>query len=128
MQPIPIAIGWTIAAALLLVEHVALWAQPWRLDPPWTYVIGVATLFIGWAAWGMTAAGPVSPLDAVVNISLVSTSGAVVALAYYVRDRQARAAGHAAIVQQARAFTQAIIDDGGHRDQESGLADPGRRN
>lgn len=129
MQPGPIAIGFVIAAALLLTEHVILWSQPWRLTPPWSYIVGVTTLFVGWIAWGMAASGPIAPLDAVANIAVVSSSGSIIVLAYYIRGRIDNARQTDRIVEKAKSLTQAIIDNGGAKHaRESDLHDPGSRN
>lgn len=128
MQPVPIAIGWVIAGALLLLLHVGMWDKPWRLKEPYTYIVGVATLMCGWIAWGITATGPITPIDAVANLIAVSASGSVIAIAYYVRDRldkrDARAQAQGELLGRARSIrthlTQEMIDRGEN--------DPGRSN
>lgn len=129
MQPGPIAIGWLIAGALLFAEHMGMWEKPWRLDTPWNYLVGVLTLFVGWIAWGMTASGPITPIDAVANISAVTSAGAIVIICYAVRKRLDHKKEHTKTVQEAKALTQAIIDQGdGYAARQPDLRDPGRRN
>ncbi|HEU5100639.1 MAG TPA: hypothetical protein VFU22_16530 [Roseiflexaceae bacterium] len=127
MQPGPIAIGWLLAAALLLVEHIGLWGQTWRLKNPWTYLVGVLTLAVGWIAWAMTAVGPVTPIDAVANIGAVSSAGAVVLVAYYVRgrlaQRDAQAAQQGEIIGMARGLHRELKERA-----DRGENDPGRSN
>lgn len=130
MQPGPIALALTFAAALLFAEHMAMWDQPWRIDAPWSYVLGVATLAASWIVWGLSATGPVTPIDAVASIVLISAGGgAVVVVAYAVRGRLDRARKQTAVVTQAKALTQDLIDQGErHAARESDLRDPSRRN
>lgn len=130
MQPGSIGIAIAFTAALLFAEHVAMWNQPWRVDAPWNYVIGVLTLALGWVVWGLNATGPVTPIDAVVSVMLISfSSGAVIVLCYAVRGRLERAKKNNVVVTQARSLTQAIIDEGkGHAARESDISDPSRRN
>lgn len=129
MQPGPIAIGWTIAATLLIAEHLAMWDQPWRLEAPWNYLVGVVTLAAGWAAWGLTAQGPISPVDAVANIGAVTSSGAAILVAYWLRGRWDRHRKQHATVEQARRLTQDLIDNGGATHaRKPDLHDPSRRN
>jgi hypothetical protein len=120
MQPVPIVIGWLLAAALLIAEHLGMWNQPWRLRRPWNYLVGVLTLATGWIAWAATAASPVTPIDAVANIGAVSTAGVVILIAYYVRgrldqrDKQAQQQGELIGLARGirRDLTQELIDRG----------------
>ncbi len=120
MQVVPTVLGWLLSAAMLLAEHIGMWDQPWRLREPYTYIVGVATLACGWITWGVTATGPVSPIDAVANICAVSSSGVVVAVAYYVRARLGRhldrAQQQGEVIGMARgirqSLTQEMIDRG----------------
>lgn len=92
VQWLPIAFGYIVASLGLIAEHVALWRQPWRLDAPWNYIIGVLTILCGCGVWAMAVRGPIQPDEAWIAFALIAAgSGAWVALAYYVRDRQARA-------------------------------------
>jgi hypothetical protein len=132
MQPGPITIGWALSAALLIAEHIALWSLPWRLKEPWSYVVGVGTLGVGWIAWALTASGPISPIDAVASVGVICSSGVVILLAYYVRGRlgQTREAAQQTgeIIGAAKGLTQALIDGGGKHAGQSGLRDRGRSN
>jgi hypothetical protein len=44
-------VSLTLAAAftavLILIEHIALWSAPWRLEPPASYIVGTATIGLG---------------------------------------------------------------------------------
>ncbi len=129
MQPGPIAIAWVVTAALLFAEHMALWDQPWRLDAPWNYLLGVLTLAVGWAIWGLTARGPISPIDAVANIGAVTTSGAVILACYWWRGRWEKRQKQSTAVEKARQLTQSLIDEGGATHaRKPDVRDPSRRN
>jgi len=41
----------TVSGAALLLEHVVLWAEPLRLQPPANYVVGTATLGAALTWW-----------------------------------------------------------------------------
>ena len=91
IQWFPILLGWLIASLGLIAEHVALWRQPWRLDAPWNYVIGVLTILCGCAMWAGTVQGHIAPDEAWVAYAIISVgSGAWIALAYYIRGRLER--------------------------------------
>ena len=129
MQPFSIALALAFTAALLIAEHVVMWDQPWRVERPWNYVIGVGTLAVGWIVWGVTASGPVTPIDAAVSIILISFgSGATVLLCYAVRGRLDRAKKNNSVVAEAERLTQAIIDGERHAARQPDLHDPRRRN
>ena len=129
MQPGPIAIGWVLTASLLLAEHIGLWEQPWKIDAPWNYMLGVLTLTVGWIAWGLTARGPISPIDAVANIAAVTSAGVIILICYWARGRWDKRQKQSAIVSKARSLTQAIIDEGtGHAARQPDVHDPSRRN
>lgn len=130
MQPGAIALATAFTAALLFAEHVALYAQPWRVQRPWNYVIGVVTLAAGWAVWGLTADGPVAPIDAAISIMLISFgSGSVVVLSYAVRGRLEQAKKNSDVITKAKILTQDLIDQGErHAARQSDIHDPSRRN
>lgn len=113
MQLLPILQGWIVASALLIAEHIALWEQPWRLEAPWNYVVGLGTVLLGCLVWAVTARGPVAPLDAWGSFVLVSTSGGWITLGYYVRGRQGRRKKAQDDAVRAIRLTQELIDAGG---------------
>jgi hypothetical protein len=130
MQIGSIALATAFTAALLFAEHIALWAQPWRIHRPWNYVLGVSTLAAGWLVWGVATAGPIAPVDAAISIVLVSFgSGSVVVVCYAVRGRLDQSRRNSNVVAQAERLTQDIIDQGErHAARQSDLHDPSRRN
>lgn len=130
MQPEAIAIALIITAALLVAEHVALYDQPWHIDEPWNYAVGVATLAAGWIAWGLIADGPVRPIDAAISIVLISFgAGAAIVVCYWFRGRLELAKKNTAVVTKARALTQDLIDKGtGHAAGKSDVHDRSRNN
>ncbi len=129
MQPGPIAIAWIVTASVLIALHIAMWDQPWRLDAPWNYLIGVLTLAVGWAIWGLVASGPISPIDAVANIGAVTTAGGSILACYWLRGRWDKRQKQNETVAQAKRLTQDLIDNGGRQDaRQPNLHDPSRRN
>src|SRR6185369_5240235 len=87
----PIALGYIVASLGLIAEHIALWRQPWRLDAPWNYIIGVLTILAGCGVWASAVQGHIAPDEALIAFAIIAVgSGAWIALAYYIRDRQER--------------------------------------
>lgn len=79
-----ISIGAVVAAALLIVEHVTLWQQPWTLSRPASYAVGTATLGLGIS---ITAALLNQPLIAYVFWGVAIPAGAMVIIAYWMRAK-----------------------------------------
>lgn len=102
-----------ISSALLVLEHVALWGPTWRVERPWNYAMGVATLLVGAFVWGATTQGPVTAMESVFAFFLISTSGVWVIAGYYLRDRHARHKQSVEKTAQAKQLTQALIDERG---------------
>lgn len=113
MQIAPILQGWLVSSALLIAEHVGLWQQPWRLDAPWNYIVGLGTVLFGCFVWAVTVQGPVTGVDAWGSFFLIATSGGWVALGYYIRGRLAKQKKHDEKAVKAIRLTQELIDQGG---------------
>ena len=117
---------WLISAALLTVEHVTLWGHPWRLVPPYNYIVGVATLLFADLIWAFNTTTN-RPIDAFYAFATIATSGAAIVLGYYIRNRIDLRDKARDMAQQAHQLTQSLIDQGGRRNaRESEIHD--RRN
>lgn len=94
--------------AALIALHIGLWDRPWRASPPFTYVIGVGTLGLGWTAWAIWTN---QLMIAVAWWAFAAIAGTPIAIAYWVRhvlaqrDQAAFDAG-----RLSAPLTQAIID------------------
>jgi hypothetical protein len=85
-------------AGMLLLEHVVLWNQPYRLPRPVAYLVGTATLGCGFSAWAWRRYP-----DAVIGYWMIAgICGSAVVGAYWIRhvlhelDRRAYVAGRIA--------------------------------
>jgi hypothetical protein len=105
----PIAIGYIVAAVALVAEHVLLWPMSWRIERPWTYVMGVLTLLFGCFVWARIVRRPVDPMDALTAFALICTSGKWVIAAYWFRDRDAKRKQAAELTGKAIALAQDLI-------------------
>lgn len=81
-----VALAWVVTLLTLIVVHLLLWRQPWRLKPPAPYVIGVLILLGGDGVWAFLQAktGPVSPWLAFIARVAIASAGAIIILAYYI--------------------------------------------
>lgn len=105
-------------AALIVAEHIALWRAPWRLEPPASYIVGMATVGLGMILWGLA----VGQVDAAFAFwILTSAAGMADVGAYWVRgrlaalDRRAYRAGQVAGPDDE--------DDHGASDESAGAGD-----
>lgn len=87
-----IALGWLIASMALVLEHVGLWSQPWRLAEPVNYIVGVLTILAGctvWA-WRQSQEGAIDPWLALIAFGIIAVgSGGWIILAYWLRGKLA---------------------------------------
>lgn len=125
IQWFPILLGWLVASLGLIAEHIALWGQPWRLEVPWSYIVGVLTITAGCAVWAAAHTGGPSADEAFIAFCAIAWgSGGWIALAYYIRGRMERAKKAAEkrgeVVGSARGMIAELERDGTH--------DPSRHN
>lgn len=110
----PIILGWIVSSVLLGIQHVLLWKRPWKIDPPWNYVLGVGTILAGCGVWAITLGSVlVRPADAVGAFALISSSGLWVIFGYWLRARLARKHQAGKKARAGLALTQEIIDAAG---------------
>ncbi len=75
-----------ITAALIIIEHIALWHAPWRLSPPASYIVGTATSGVGMVLWGLAA----NQIDAALAFWIIAGAAGMADVgAYWVRGRLA---------------------------------------
>jgi len=111
MQIEPLVIGWLVGSALLGAEHVLLFNHPWKVDKPWSYVIGLGTVLLACLVWARAYTGLIAPTDAVIAFGIVSTSGGWVILGYAIRDRIARHRQSMRLAEEARARASELIGE-----------------
>lgn len=92
-------VAGSATAGMLLVEHVTLWDEPFRLNRPAAYVVGTATLGVGFTAWAIRHR---LHQAAIAWWAIAGIGGVVVISAHWVRrvfdavDERAFAAGQVA--------------------------------
>ncbi len=86
----PIALGYIVASLALVTEHIVLWEQPWRIEAPWNYVMGVLTILLGYGVWALALGTPIPPDEAWVAAALIASSGKWIVAAYWLRGRAQR--------------------------------------
>jgi hypothetical protein len=106
-----VTLGWIVASLALVLEHIGLWEQPWRLAEPFNYIAGVLTILVGCAVWAWRQDGPIDPWLALIAFCLIATSGGWVVLGYGLRGRLALKKKNDAHIQSKKNAIAGVLDD-----------------
>ena len=109
-----VALGWLIASMALVLEHISLWHQPWRLAEPFNYIVGVLTILAGCAVWAWRQAqtGDINPWLALIAFGIIAIgSGGWIMLAYWLRGRLALTKARDAHVSDRKRAIAGALDD-----------------
>lgn len=82
-----VGIAGLVVLGLIIGVHFGLWATPWRLAPPTTYLVGVGIILVGNIVWGVKQAeyGAIDPRMAVVAFVIIASPGLILYLFYWAR-------------------------------------------
>jgi hypothetical protein len=82
-----VGIAWVVVLSIITAVHFGLWASPWRLAPPTTYVVGVLILLVGCLVWGLKQSeyGAIDPRMAVLAFWIIASPGLILYVFYWAR-------------------------------------------